>query len=228
MYIAQASTTRDTLLVVASMTTSKSLHCQQPIFNTSLQSISEAMSDNNSIQSWHGLPANMPHIAPDDDPNLIVRLVAAYGKRTPKIWSHSHNKLRYIPPSFKGFQQSSCITLPDDTEAEIQLTFDKPPKDLSKGFVFGSDRRTCDIYCGAVEDGISKEMFCITFNDNGNVILQTINQEKMTRVTYNKQGGGRRLNFTWRLFSEADTTRVRVADRIEFDVIMSNRCRNIE
>ena len=133
--MAQASTTRDTLLVVASMSTSESLHCQQPLSNTSLQFVSEAISDNNSIQSWHDIPANMTHIAPDDDPNLIFRLVAAYGKTTPKIWPHSHNKLGYIPPSFKGFRQSSCIALPDDTEAEIQLTFDKPLKDLSKGFV---------------------------------------------------------------------------------------------
>ncbi|KAL2036945.1 hypothetical protein N7G274_010370 [Stereocaulon virgatum] len=186
------------------------------------------MSDDNSIQSWDELSENMRHIIPDDDPNLIVRLVAAYGRRTPKMWSHSHNKSRYVPPSFQGFRQSSCIAMPDDTEAEIQLTFDKPPKDFSKGFVFGSDKHTCDVYCGAAEDGISKEMFRITFNDNGDIILQTMNQEKMTRVTYNNQEGGKRLNFTWILFLEANTVRVRVADRIEFDVIVSNHCRNME
>lgn len=103
----------------------------------------------------------------ENDPNRIVRLIAAYGTRTTKTWYHSHNKSRYIPPSFKDFRQSSCVAPPDDTKPEIRLAFDRPPKDPSEGFVFGSDKRICDVYCGVAEDGISRKMFHITFNDNG-------------------------------------------------------------
>ena len=122
----------------------------------------------------------------DNNPNLIVKMIVAYGTRTPKIWSHSHNKSRYIPPSFKGFRQSSCVAPPGDTEPEIGLTFDKPPKDPSKGFVFGSDKRICDVYCGVAEDGIGREVFRITINDNDNVIFWTMAQERAAQVTCNK------------------------------------------
>ena len=112
------------------------------------------------------------------------------------------------------------MALPGDTEPEIRLTFDKPPKDPSKGFVFGSDKPICDVYCGVAEDGIGREMFRITFNDNGDVTFRTMAQERATRVTYNIQEGGKHTDCTWIFFPEADKIRVRVADRIDFDVIL--------
>ncbi|KAJ9624519.1 Protein kinase protein rad53 [Taxawa tesnikishii (nom. ined.)] len=94
-----------------------------------------------------------------------------------------HNTCRYSPPSFgHGFDSRESTPLPnlqeDDDDANcrhrLRLTFTQPPQDIQKGYVFGTDRRRCDVLLGQRrgQGSISGEHFSITFNDDGRVILR--------------------------------------------------------
>ncbi|KAL1952497.1 hypothetical protein VTO42DRAFT_5183 [Malbranchea cinnamomea] len=81
----------------------------------------------------------------------------------------------------------------------LQLTFSSPPKNIKKGFVFGSDPKVCDIIVGRKADGISGQHFAISFNRNFCLVLKDVSG-RGTAVSYNGQGGSqRRKLFTWLL-----------------------------
>lgn len=73
---------------------------------------------------------------------------------------------------------------PPRPEIEFHLGFDPEPKDYTRGFVFGSDSRICDVVLksGLDDDpkkrsGISRQHFLLDFNwDTGVVLIQNLSQ----------------------------------------------------
>lgn len=113
---------------------------------------------------------------------------------------------------------------PGDTEPKTGLTFDKPPKYPSKGFVFGSDKRICDVYCGIAEDGIGREVFRITINDNGDVIFRTrLRREQHESRAISKKAGSVQISHG---HSFLKRTRLESESLIESTSVLS--CRKIE
>lgn len=149
-----------------------------------------------------------------DEPNLVARLIAL-NKRTRKAWAHPHNRKHYVPASFQGFKlRGRAIresTPPDDfmnknvrredTEPELQLYLSNRPRDITKGWVFGSDKTACDIYCGEIDEesqyNIGRQTFSITLNEEGQVILRHLRNTNRTLVQYDSQNPGPRQEFVW-------------------------------
>ncbi len=121
------------------------------------------------------------------DPNLIATLIPAdTEKLTENAFRRKHNEKRYLPPT-QGIAEDPTISSREATPAKemldddhckydfthrLQLTFDKEPKDPTKGYSFGTNPQVCDILLG--QRGarcISGLHFCITFDD-------TIDDEK--------------------------------------------------
>lgn len=168
-----------------------------------------------------------------DDPSLICTLVAR-NWRTSNLWRHPNNTLHYIPPSFTDTiepsrtsrESSLSESIADsaseagsDDEPAIRLTFDNMPKVLSHGFVFGSNPKVCDVYCGRYEREyrMDHRTFAISFNNNGDVILQHTTQKTITKVQYNEQEPGTRKAFTWILFPGREIL-VTVASKLQFSI----------
>src|SRR5436190_19970934 len=111
-----------------------------------------------------------------EDPNLILS-IRAVDPLAAQALCLSHNKDRYLHSCGGGFDISSREPTPfssqelEDSYPRLRLTFDKRPKDISKGFVFGSDSKRCDILLGNRRGGVSGEHFCITFNAQGRLVL---------------------------------------------------------
>ena len=84
--------------------------------------------------------------------------------------------------------------------SRIHLTFDKKPKNIEKGFVFGSDPQICDVLLGGW-GGFSRQHFRITFNARGDVILEDTSRV-VTCVGYNGEKPPGRNQFTWILFEK--------------------------
>ena len=149
--------------------------------------------------------------------HLVVRLVAQ-NERTRQAWAHPHNKPFYKPASFQGFSvrdggereptpcEDEMISNDHahDTEPELRLYLNKRPKDISKGWVFGSDRTACDIYCGehskSEQYNIGRQTFSITINQRSHVILKHLNNTNRTLVSYEMQKAGDRQQFVWIMF----------------------------
>ncbi|KAL9003792.1 MAG: hypothetical protein Q9188_003355 [Gyalolechia gomerana] len=107
-------------------------------------------------------------------------------------------------PDFDGGDIPSRETTPAGTEedaSKIHSTFDKKPKNLEKGFVFGSDPKTCNVSLSAWAAGFTGQHFLITFNERGEVILTDISQE-VTCVSVNGEDLPSRNQFTWILFDD--------------------------
>ena len=138
-----------------------------------------------------------------NDPRLIVTLEA--DNPTAEIaWNQLENRDRC---TFTSESDGRAVEIPSreatpapgQSGSQIQLTFHKKPKNLEKGFVFGSDPKTCDVLLGAWAAGFTRQHFRITFNRRGEVILEDISRE-VTRVSYNGEDPPDRNDFTWILF----------------------------
>ena len=136
----------------------------------------------------------------EKDPRLIVTL-EAYGTTAERAWNRPQNQDRCLPASESIEDISSRESTPavHQPKSQIQLTFNNKPKDLEKGFVFGSDLRICDIFLGERGAGFSGQQFCITFNERGEVIFKNTSRKK-AQVDYNGEDPSRRNQFTWILF----------------------------
>ena len=93
------------------------------------------------------------------------------------------------------------IHLTPSTRSQLLFTFGNEPKDVSKGFAFGSDERKCDVVIGTKRDGISGCHFYITIDADDRVILRDTSIWG-TRVTYSGQGDVTKTNFQWIIFPE--------------------------
>ena len=136
----------------------------------------------------------------EKDSRLIVTL-EAYGTTAERAWNRPQNRDRCLPASEFVVDISSRESTPaiDQPGSQIQLTFDDKPKNLDKGFVFGSDPRICDVFLGERGAGFSGQQFCIIFNERGEVIFKNTSRKK-AQVDYNGEDPSRRTQFTWILF----------------------------
>lgn len=172
-----------------------------------------------------------------DNPSLVARLVAL-NERTRKAWAHPHNKKHYVPASFQGFKacgRASRQPTPadedmiqdvckEDTEPELRLYLHNRPRDITKGWVFGSDKRDCDIYCGELDKeskyNIGRQTFSITLNELGQVILKHLRKTNRTQVQYDSQNAGPRQEFVWTMLPFCPNIYVISAKQLKFEVIV--------
>ncbi|KAI9789470.1 MAG: hypothetical protein M1816_006012 [Peltula sp. TS41687] len=73
-----------------------------------------------------------------------------------------------------------------DDSFELRLTFDRGPKDLQRGFVFGTNPQVCDVFLGPSHRTISRRHFCITFDEHRRLIIQESSTHG-TAVGYDRQ-----------------------------------------
>ena len=109
-----------------------------------------------------------------------------------------------------------------DTEPELHLYLDDRPKDLSKGWVFGSDRNACDIYCGEPDRSgnynIGRQTFSITIDKRSHVVLKHLRNTNRTQVQYDKQKAGDRQEFVWIMLPDCNDIFVTTANKLKFQV----------
>lgn len=148
-----------------------------------------------------------------NDPRLIVTLEAV-SPTAERAWNRPQNQDRCLPASESVADISSRESTPavDQPKSQIQLTFDNKPKDLEKGFVFGSDPRICDVFLGERGAGFSGQHFCITFNERGEVIFKNKSRKK-AQVDYNGENPPFRTQFTWILFVTYKNIEITVGDK---------------
>lgn len=124
-----------------------------------------------------------------------------------RAWNRpeNHDRCEPAPESDGGIEDiPSRGTTPAGTgedASKIHLTFDKKPKNLEKGFVFGSDQQKCDVLLGGYVAGFSRQHFRIAFNARGQVILEDTSR-KVTCVDYSGEKPPGRNHFTWILFDK--------------------------
>ena len=171
--------------------------------------------------------------------HTIARLVAL-NERTRQAWAHPHNRSFYKPASFQGFSvrdgksreptpSEADMSTNDhvrDTEPELHLYLDDRPKHLSKGWVFGSDRNACDVYCGEPDKSgkynIGRQTFSITINKQSQVVLKHFRNTNRTQVQYDNQKAGDRRDFVWIMLPFCKNISVTTANMLKFEVKVVN------
>lgn len=105
-----------------------------------------------------------------------------------------HNK-RYLapsppPPRTVKQQRQSTPALETRAPARITLSLDRPPINQSLGFVFGSDRETCDVllHNESSGGGISRRHFRITINTDTGVLIVNDESTHGTVITSRRFG----------------------------------------
>ena len=85
----------------------------------------------------------------------------------------------------------------------LVLSFEQPPKNLERGFVFGTNPRTCDVLLNNDKDlGISRDHFSISFDDHGRLLFTDFSSNG-TAVAFNGQNQWKwRRRFSWILFPD--------------------------
>jgi len=148
-----------------------------------------------------------------DDPRLIVTLEAV-GPTAEGAWNQPQNQDR-CPPASESDDGVRNISSREATPAierhgsRLQLNFDNKPKNLEKGFVFGSDPQVCDVFLGERGAGFSRQHFRITFNERRQVIFENTSRTE-ARVSYDGEILPDRNHFTWILFSHYQNIEVKM------------------
>lgn len=163
-----------------------------------------------------------------DRANLILTIKTT---QEAEIKALKLNKNRYIPPRtpvYQSHETNSDTGSGDGTEKDLahklQLTFNDPPQDTTKGFAFGTEKKRCDVFLGDKrQDGISGVHFYITLDKDGRVLLKD-KSRLGTIVSYNGWGGEeeyRRCHFQWILFPDAGPEfKIHLPHRFTFDVVL--------
>ena len=174
----------------------------------------------------------------NEDANLAFTLVAR-NEAGRQMWADPRNSSRYVPASFtregtrNQYLGQSTSTQPDsekikeqlgtqkkiETEPALQFLFNSWPKHFGKGYVLGSDDKPCDAILGDLEDGISEQTLAFTFNERHELIMNVVSDDP-TWVEYDGQKGAERGRFKWIFPQGQKLIRVRVADLVEFDVVL--------
>ena len=174
----------------------------------------------------------------NSDPNLIVSLTPL-NERTRTAWRDLHNTPFYVRPSFQGFERHEAPSRDatpfsndidpqekkPDSESEITLTLNKYPKELTQGFMFGKDKRFCDVYCGEWSKAfnISRRTFSITVNKKGEAVLKYLTPKSTISVQYGNQEPGVRTVSTWILFPGCKNgIIIKAAELLEFRILVPN------
>ena len=141
-----------------------------------------------------------------NDPTLIITLVAV-NAAAERAWNREENRERcelactFDDGDLSIPSREPTPAGPEQDASKIHLTFNKKPKNLEKGFLFGSDPKTCDVLLGTWAAGFTRQHFQIKFNERGDVILTDVSRG-VTCVSYDGEDPPRRNQFTWILFSE--------------------------
>lgn len=123
---------------------------------------------------------------------LIAELVSTSEAATDALLL-PHNK-RYLAPSPLSprtvQKRQSTPALETRPPARIMLSLDRPPNNHSLGFVFGSDRETCDVllHNESSGGGISRRHFRITINTDTGVLIVNDESTHGTVVTSRRFG----------------------------------------
>ena len=174
----------------------------------------------------------------NQDANLAFTLVAV-NERARQMWAEPHNISRYVPASFTRDQlgdrffkvEASAIhasgqpSKMEDTEPALQFLFNNWPKDFAKGYVLGSYDKSCDALLGDSGDGIPKEMLAFTFDKQHRLIMNVLS-DHATSVTFNQQKQGNRDRFSWIFPHGKHKILVKMANGIEFRVVLPEYGRN--
>ena len=151
-----------------------------------------------------------------EDPDLIATLIPV-NDLTKHVFNYKQNKERYVPPTGR-FNDDPVISSREATPAyvipqtddggdnyknvfRLLLNFDKPPKDPSKGYAFGTNEQKSDVVLaprGA--RGTSGIHFHISFdviNNEKRFVLRDFSTNG-TAVSYDGQAEAEvRHHFTW-------------------------------
>lgn len=172
----------------------------------------------------------------ESNPNVVARLVAL-NERTRRAWAHPHNKAFYRPASFQDLVRDgrSRDTTPfeddidgnvavQDTEPELRIDLNNYPKNMSKGWVFGSDQNACDVYCGDYDKekryNIGRQTFAISLSKQGNVIFKHLKNTNRTQIQYNDQRLGEQGEFEYIMLPYCKKIIVTSVKHLEFEVIV--------
>ena len=167
-----------------------------------------------------------------DDPNIIATLMASGMNRAERAFQFEHNKQRYEAPTddIRPFSRETTPYSGDDfqdgnpkdkdaTSHRLKLSFDRPPKNMSKGYVFGWGPG-CDIQLVDRDDlrpgdreqvgMVSQKHFSITFDTERRVVLRDASTNR-TAVSYDGQAGNElRRHFTWIIFPDFEKIEVSI------------------
>lgn len=162
--------------------------------------------------------------------NTAFTLVAR-NKKAVKMWEDAQNSSRYIPGQLvwqdpsevvgKNVEKGSSVQK-TDTEPALRFLFDQKPKDYAKGFLLGSDDKSCDVKLGSSPD-IDPEMVAFTYNEQ-NELIMNVTSIQHTTVEFNDQPSASRQQFCWILPRGQKMIRVTVAKdakhELVFDVVL--------
>jgi hypothetical protein len=141
-----------------------------------------------------------------------------------------HNAERYVPPERPDVEsrETTPFLEQENDEAllerppQLRLTFDKPPRDITRGYSFGTERKRCDVLLGAKrrEGNISGVHFYITFDKEGRITLKDESTHG-TAVSYEGIGQEhKRRNFQWILFPGREI-QVHLPNDFNFDIMLA-------
>lgn len=140
-----------------------------------------------------------------DDPNVIC-IIKGIDRATDQALLHPDNEARIWHSTRSESKASNGSSTPPlqhkEDPFELRLTFDHRPKNLQRGFVFGTDPRVCDVLFGPSHRTISRSHFCITFDEHRRLVVEDSSTHGTT-VSYNGQAEKEvRRNFRWILFHD--------------------------
>ncbi|WEW58338.1 hypothetical protein PRK78_003806 [Emydomyces testavorans] len=191
------------------------------------------------LQSWLSKDSVVPYLSRQttademEDPNLILTVRATDREAALQALQLPHNIDRYV----SRHQPQGCVesreitpTEEDDPDLEnaeqLRLTFDRPPKDIGRGFSFGTDKDFCDVLLAAKrrQYNISGVHFYITFDMKGRLILRD-ESTRGTAVSYGNWGKrSKRHHFTWILEIAREPEveiQVRLPNNVTFDLVLA-------
>ena len=174
-----------------------------------------------------------------EDPNLIATLIPVdkwnYAEHA---FSHFENIKRCLPPT-TGFNDEPVIGSKEPTPARslspndntedyresrhrLLLTFDTPPKDLGKGFAFGTDEQRCDVVLASrgirATSGVHFHISFHVINEKIRLVL-TDASTRGTAVSYSGQARKEmRRGFTWILDLKKCDRNGRITGKWEVEV----------
>ena len=141
------------------------------------------------------------------DPNLILTLTAM-GNRATRALDHANGRLhrKWKAPRPEQSDRESTADTHDgdeiDASPSVEVRFDQKPKNMSEGFVFGSDPMICDVLLGFKKERISRRHFRISFDKQKRPILENTS-DKFMAISYSGQCVDQaRQSFRWILFTD--------------------------
>lgn len=174
----------------------------------------------------------------NQDPELAFTLVAR-NEAAKQMWTDPYNSSRYVPASFtrngvgnrsywesmprildsKNDDNQPKLGKKEDKEPALYFRFNNWPKNFAKGYVLGTCDKQCDALLGDPGDKIGQQTLAFTFNERHQLIMNVTSKTTIW-VKFKAQKGAERKQFSWIFPRSQKTIRVKVADVLEFDVVL--------